>query len=402
MLIDDLRSTSNDTLPAAVERLVEAGAREDERLDYKQVLTLVTDEQKLELARDLSAFANARGGWLVFGVRERRENGENTGEPEALIALSGVNPDKLERQLLDIFDAHLQPRVPGIMVRIGAFDDGHVVAVGVPRSWRAPHMVKNGTFWVRQGARKRQYDVTELRAAFLEADELGNRVRRLRDERLGRIIASDTPAPVTARGFMVVHVVPVAAVEGRFTADLDWAERNPIKLWPTKELAAHWTSRFNIDGFLAACRPGGKEAFEYTQLLRSGALEYVDAYSFNRDECDGCYAETRILDAVRMSTNALREQHAPWPVVTLVSLHGVESCKLTDNDHGFRRPGEQPNTFDRDTIVLPDVLLREENDVGLEIALKPAFDALWQAAGWPKSRGYDSEGKFISARHRSR
>ena len=46
--------------------------------------------------------------------------------------------------------------------------------------------------------------------------------------------------------------------------------------------------------------------------------------------------------------------------------------------------------FDRDTVVLPDIVAR--TDVPPEQALKPAFDLIWQAAGFVGSRNYNRVG----------
>ncbi len=48
--------------------------------------------------------------------------------------------------------------------------------------------------------------------------------------------------------------------------------------------------------------------------------------------------------------------------------------------------------MDRDRLLLPEVLL-EDYRVDLSGALKPAFDSVWMAAGWPRSANYDAEGR---------
>jgi len=41
----ELMNATNETVSALVDRLVDASAREDEELDYKQALTLATDDR---------------------------------------------------------------------------------------------------------------------------------------------------------------------------------------------------------------------------------------------------------------------------------------------------------------------------------------------------------------------
>lgn len=394
----ELMNATNETVSALVDRLVDASAREDEELDYKQALTLATDDQKLELARDVSAFANGRGGHLVFGVREKRSGSETTGEPEAVVGLT-LNPDKVERQLLDILDAHVQPRAPGLRVRIGAVTTGHVLVISVPRSWCAPHRVSDGTFWVRQGARKRQFDVQELRTAFVGGEEFITKTRRFREERLARLVASDTPVPVTAGAFVLLHLIPLVGFEGRFQTDFGFVSKDEAKLLPSRSLIQHWQSRFNVDGFVYALWPEKKEgAIEFVQVFRSGAIEYVDAHTADFPKVTGCLLETRVLLALKAHMSVLEEQGAARPFVVFLSLHGVEGRKLVDTTYDHR-PWEDPFKFDRDTVLLPDVMLVDDGR-SIEDVMKPVFDVMWQAAGWPGSRGYDAQGKFLPERHR--
>ena len=50
--------------------------------------------------------------------------------------------------------------------------------------------------------------------------------------------------------------------------------------------------------------------------------------------------------------------------------------------------------IEEDALLAPDALLNEGNsDLGK--VLRPCFDAIWQASGWPGSPGYDDEGKRI-------
>jgi hypothetical protein len=92
------------------------------------------------------------------------------------------------------------------------------------------------------------------------------------------------------------------------------------------------------------------------------------------------------------------EQVIPDPFAILVSLHGVAGRELTDSQEP-KPPWDQPKKFDRVTIELPDVVLRTEDVDKLELSLKPVFDGLWQAAGWPRSKGYGADGSFLAARH---
>ena len=49
--------------------------------------------------------------------------------------------------------------------------------------------------------------------------------------------------------------------------------------------------------------------------------------------------------------------------------------------------------IDRDTVILPDAVI-ESLDVNVSQALKPIFDAVWNACGFPCSFNYDKDGQW--------
>src|SRR5262249_50125683 len=71
------------------------GVREGRQLEYKESLPKTDDpDDKREFLSDVTSFANAAGGDLIFGARERRDaEGKPTGEIEAVPGLQDFNFD---------------------------------------------------------------------------------------------------------------------------------------------------------------------------------------------------------------------------------------------------------------------------------------------------------------------
>ena len=66
-----------------IDDLILNGVSESINLDYKQDLILAKDDDKKEFLADVSSFANAAGGDLIYGISEKRdEQGKTTGIPE--------------------------------------------------------------------------------------------------------------------------------------------------------------------------------------------------------------------------------------------------------------------------------------------------------------------------------
>lgn len=83
-----------------LDRLLAERAHEDDRLEFKKELPKATPEGRVEFMKDVSAFANAGGGAIVYGVVE------NAGIASAITGLGSVDFDKeslrLEQTLVGV------------------------------------------------------------------------------------------------------------------------------------------------------------------------------------------------------------------------------------------------------------------------------------------------------------
>lgn len=83
-----------------IENLIVNQVRESKTIEYKEQLPGNSRGNRKEFLADVSAFANASGGDLLYGIREERdENGKTTGIPEVAIGLSEINADEVIRRL---------------------------------------------------------------------------------------------------------------------------------------------------------------------------------------------------------------------------------------------------------------------------------------------------------------
>src|SRR4030067_430984 len=87
-----------------IEDLIATHEREGLYLEYKEILPdFRNNAQKLEFLHDVSAFANASGGDIVYGIEEKRDDANlPTAIPVAIPGLPNVNPDSIQRQIEEI------------------------------------------------------------------------------------------------------------------------------------------------------------------------------------------------------------------------------------------------------------------------------------------------------------
>ncbi len=107
-------------------------------LDYKETVTN-SPKHKKELAKDVSAFANSQGGLMVIGVSE--VGGKPSHPPAGFPHL--LDRQKVEEWIDQVLASNISPRVSVAMrpIEIAGAPDRCLVAIEVPVSVRAPHMV---------------------------------------------------------------------------------------------------------------------------------------------------------------------------------------------------------------------------------------------------------------------
>lgn len=178
-----------------VRHLVEIGAQESDRFDFKEKLPHPSDKRsKDRLAKSCAAFANSAGGLLIFGVKD---SGQRT---DRLVGIDAIE-----------FPAHFgnypsqaSPPVewdflnPPLQV-----DGGRVIQiVEITQSWRAPHAVGDRetgwTFPKRTNKGTEYMDYDEVRSMFLGYYEkrlklqlLTAELAQIRADAQGMIIAPD-------------------------------------------------------------------------------------------------------------------------------------------------------------------------------------------------------------------
>jgi Putative DNA-binding domain len=384
---------------ADVEQLITNKTPEGRSLEYKSKLPGPSDADKKEFLADIASFANASGGELYYGIEEERDaNGKPTGIPDHVAPINVPNTDAAILGLESSIRDGIAPRLHGVRARfIPGFTGGYVLAMRVPQSWAAPHMVTYKSvsrFFSRGTNGKYPLDISEIRAAFVLSESRRDRLHSFRNERLGRLASEETPTPLQGGpGKLALHIVPFSALDPAYVLDLPSIELHLTNLTPIYDRG--YTRRYNFDGILhfSAADQGGST--DYVQLFRNGSIEAVDTGMLvsnwnGRKAIPSSVMETSIVRALGTYLDVLQNIGIDPPLVVLLSLLAVK-------DYHILAPaglsgGAYP--IDRDSLLLPDILV-EEHPIDASAALRPAFDALWQAAGYTGSPNYDKNGTWV-------
>ena len=240
---------------ADVQELISHSTPESRTLEYKQGLPGNSDRERKEFLADVSSFANASGGDILYGVTARVDSDcKKTGEPESVKPLEGSTPDEAKLRLEGMIRENIEPRMRVQIKEIadwGEDGQGFVILLRIPKSFASPHMVtykKTSRFFSRNSAGKYQLDVGEIRSAVLATESQADRIKRFREERLGRIVADETPVRLSSPHRLVLHVIPIASFLNRERLDLAGNREALYKFGPMG--ASSDSSRFNLDGYL--------------------------------------------------------------------------------------------------------------------------------------------------------
>ncbi|HLX56145.1 MAG TPA: ATP-binding protein [Ktedonobacteraceae bacterium] len=384
-----------------LQTLIESQTPEGKSVEYKRELPGGTDSDKKEFLADVSSFANAQGGYLFYGMEEA------AGVPQRISGLQLENADEKKLQLENLIRDGLDPRLPRIdlyTISLSGRENTWVLLIHVQRSWLAPHRVMfkdHGHFYSRNSAGKYRLDVSELRTAFELAGTAAERIRNFRADRLGRIVAGDTPQ-ILPEGAprLALHLIPFLAFDPAQRFDphaltydstggpplLRTLSFEPIELFQERHSATQ--VRVNFDGLLCF-RPNA----EYVQIFRNGCIEAVNASiaaeSTAQHVIPGVPLERGFLQIAKRSLSIQQKLGVEPPVFVMASLLGVGGYTINPYVGTVQSVGEP---IDRADLLVTESIV-DSFELDYHRVMRPIFDSIWNAVGFDESPFYDENGR---------
>ena len=186
---------------------------ESDSLDYKTLLNIETRDERIELAKDASSFANELGGTLLYGVPEEKVNGVPIPMPlgKCGLKLDGRFPERVENILLE----SVRPVLPNLFVKLVTIpgrDGKQILIVQHPASWNKPHMVEG--YQERRYFRRGNYRTVRMSEVEVEAAYASRRSVRVQAEEFFRV-AELGEIPSDGSQFLRIIIFPVLALVAR-------------------------------------------------------------------------------------------------------------------------------------------------------------------------------------------
>ncbi len=383
-----------DAIDAAdLQALADNQVAEAKVIEYKESLPGNPDAARKDFLADVSSFANAAGGHLIYGIKEQ------SGVPIDIPGLKNINADAEILRLENMIRDSIDPRIPGVAMRaIEVESSGVVILLRIPRSWALPHMITfqaYSRFYSRNSAGKYPLDVRELRAAFALSETTAERIRNFRAERLSQIVAGETPRALEEGAKIVLHIVSFGAFDPAGRVDLSLLDQT--KLGPMNH--SGWRHRYNFDGLLTFTFNKPELAYSYLQVFRNGSIEAVDASMLSlwkgQRNIPSSDFERELMDSLARFLLVEKGLGVEPPLFVMLSLLGVSGYTMGVNRSLLFR--EDANPIDRDALLIPEVVV-ETLDCDPAEVMHPIFDAVWNAAGWPRSMSYNDAGEWVGQR----
>lgn len=373
------------------------GYKEADDFEVKEKRYGNGDAEKRELATDVAALANARGGVLLIGARESND------------VITELTPGPLAGEGLRIHQIIANLIVPPLAVKIHEVADQNgegFLLVSVPASERAPHAVMKDDdlrFVVRDGPRKRRMGESEVadryRTRFLNAEGQLTRSSSIHESILGLLDQSQEAA------WLVMSATPSGAGNlpiSKSERDLTgpWLESRAI-LSPYPEMLRYF-SQFVTTGtrrFVAREadeRDEGEKLARYAiaHLFSDGASGFGFRVGHQWWRSEGSDTVTvgdeglawNVISGLLLLGGHAERCAASGELTVVSSLESAHPIQLGQNRSGTRALGYRrtPDELERlsRSVVLDDIMNPGPNLVGVAALI---VAELHQGFGHPES-----------------
>lgn len=144
-----------------IQLLISSGAEESLHLEFKEARALSKEEKsKIEMTKDVSAFANSDGGIIVYGIQEKDHKASH---------ITYIDSRVYTKEWLElIINNGIDRRIPNLKIypiHENGDLDKTVYVVKIPASIEVPHINKEKKFYKRfnfQAVAMEEYEVRQL------------------------------------------------------------------------------------------------------------------------------------------------------------------------------------------------------------------------------------------------
>lgn len=370
-------------------KLIEEGRQEDRTIEYKSKIPSNAESEKIpQLLKPVCSFANTDGGDLVFGMRAHQ------GIAKELLGVEIDNTDQKKLMLEQMIQNGLEPQLRGVQIKAMPFgDEKYILVIRVPKSWTSPHRLKvNAKFYARNSAGAFELDIPQIRQAFLLSNTVAQNMKEFRASRIATLLGEDPPVPLRDGVRTVFHLIPLSSFASMRMLSVNEYQDLFLRLFPFGSGTIDY--HLNFEGMITMSGTEEMGFRAYTQLFRSGIIEYVRVYEPHNGEkyIPSVMYEQALLHSYRGGISLLKDLGFEPPIYVFLTFVGAKGYRLgVSRELVFSI--DQPQPFNRDILTIPNSELKSFEDNEIKI-MKPLFDIVWNAGGYPGSLNFNENDEW--------
>lgn len=347
--------------------------RESEYLDYKESFSFLEmpkanparEAKIVEFRNDVCSFANADGGYLVYGISDDKGMAQNI----IGIDIPAGDTDRFELDRKNNL-MPIMPKIPAVQFAfIPLANQKYVVIIYIRRDGYTPyiHLEKESNYKIykRVGNGKICMGYTEMKKMFNQSLSIENEVEAYRRKRIDFYrMQEDTPDKRYSQ-FALFHIIPDTFTDSYYRKNmfLQNKQRPELKL-PTVfyGMSCLYQPQPNIDGIRF---PGDDRANEGL-LHNNGVAECFcpakDVYLLNRGDYEkGRFVPKYLWDdigpVVKQYISAMKGLLETKKLFLCISILGCKGAVTNLSDFG-----RVIGWIDRDTILCSPIVIEDIND----------------------------------------
>lgn len=362
----------------SIQALIGNSVIESRFLEYKSQLNLIKLDDKKEFLADISSFANASGGDIVFGIDSKK------GTPIAIKAIIIDNLDETKLKIEQILRNNIEPKI-NFRIHTINFSQGYIIIIRVFKIFNGPAMInidRTTRFFSRHSSGKYQLDYNEIKQSFLQNASYLQQFKLFLNTRIDHAFTG-IEGNILQNPTLLFHLYPL----GEYSFDFKLVNSNDImhKLCPL--YGNSFNDTYNIDGLKIVHKR--MKGLSYLQIFSNGVIELlVDFYM--RQETNSpnpiIYlhtTESALIKKFEDLIYVLEKANIQPPFLLSLSILNAQNSVVGDGLYhlDFRMNKHQ-------NLLFTPIIVYSVN-LPVSKALKPIFDQLWRAYGIRESNSYD-------------
>lgn len=262
--------------------------REGYHLDFKEEIGKNLEKAKKELAKDVSAFANSGGGYLIFGVNNDCK----------IVGIEKIIQNKpIDEWINQILSTNIEPHVVYYDPKIIEIPDSELVLLilHIPESSKKPHIVTEfNNYYIRINDSSKPANHNQIRDMFefsrIRVDEFNDflRNKNLLDENhtdfgvnnnSNRLLSEVPKTASYPKPIILISLIPkypnLQKLDMSGYTFINWLEKNSSGYQPTPNFSmysAHQPYDTKLDGIVLQ-HEGNEGLKSYFEILENGYIE---------------------------------------------------------------------------------------------------------------------------------